>query len=962
MALILTTVVFLLIPVFTFAQYDTIYLNRSFKPTDKSNYSYYRIIEPKDNKLFIIKDYYKTGQLQMYGVSEAPDDKHFIKRVVRYNIDGSIESICDHKTYKDGWITFYNKQNIKTASLWCINNKKDGKAIFYYPDGKIFKEGSFKNDAPYSGNIPVMFGLSGGNISSYYILKKGERIGQVNLFANGKKAADIKITDDLKVLSARFYFPDGKNSGECVYKHDLPYNGVCTEFTEKLLFSFKPSVIRYRTEYQEGIILWRETYLKDTRVGFCTYKDNYPYQGVLLEDGRNLNHYVNGRKIGLQSVVYKEKVFLTYESDDTETKNGHTVFINNQDNIKYKGSFRNNYPDSGYVFHNNELAFYKNGVKNGKSVKFNTNFDTVTIDYYSLGQLVNVQNFQYPALGVLTCEFKDGKPFEGDHLTSERNFKITEYKNGEILSIKEYRKDSLVLLRYEEVVPDGKIIQYKKDGSNWLNCQKQNSKPYDGSVLINMEILNYKEGRLNGEKILYNHDFTKIRKIETYLNDTLNGAFLENDYNGKELSNGIYLKGKPHQGRFKSGNETVSYKNGKKNGISKVDNPNFKSEKNYINDELSGNSRFIVVSKLMDNSISYLDTQYYKRIKDTFYFEVDYVDGKPFNGVDVSKNAISTFKNGKLNGTSIYWNRSIFEKPFKVVQFADAVPHGQSVVFYDGISHQGLYDNGNLMQGFNTLEILENSNNFEIPEYYNGVAHPYDKFIKSEYPFSQIHIRNGKPYHGVIMKNKEMPFIYEYNQGKLIKSYLYLDLSKAHTEYDGLNGVTKDENLDVLYHTYFSDSSLLNGKVEYLNKSSYLFKNGFLSDGCIEFENIGEKFFNQLTYIKFCQEEKFLSITKKNENKSIYHIDYIETDGLLPIPFHLSMGYMYSFEYIRGIKFSRNTYLTSNNQLIASMLFNDGEKSGVYLEQDKNLFNYISFDDGYDKKLTFEELMQMLKK
>lgn len=957
-ALILTIVLFLLIPVFTFAQYDTIYLDHLYKPADKNKYSYYRIIEPKNNKLFIIKDYYKSGQLQMFGISEAPDDKHFINRVLRYNSDGTVNSICDHKTYTDGWLTFYTKQNIKTSALWCINNKKDGKAIFYYPDGKIFKQGVFKNNAPYSGNTPVM----SGNVSSYYIFKKGKRICQVNLYANRKKAAEFKITDDFDILSATFYNPDGKKSGDCVYKNDLPYTGVCTEFNEKLQFPLKPSVMRHRTEYQDGIIKWRETYLKDTIVGICIYKDNYPYNGVLLEDDGNLNHYVNGRKIGVQSVIYKEKVFLTYVSDDTETKNGNTVFINIQDNIKYKGSFKNNYPDSGYVFHNHELAYYENGAKNGKSVKFNTNFDTVTIEHYSLDQLVNVQNFQYPALGVLTCGFKNGKPFDGNYLTSQRNYKIAQYHNGEILSIKEYLKDSLVLLRYEEVVPDGKIIQYKKDGSTWLTCQKQNSKPYEGSVLINSEIVNYKKGRLNGEKILYNYDLTKIEKVETYLNDTLNGTFLAYDYKGKELSNGIYFKGKPYDGRFKFGDETVSYKNGKKNGISKVDNPNFKYEKNYINDTLSGNSRFSVVSKLLSNTISYLDTVNFKQVKDTLYFEVDYVDGKPFNGVEVSKNSISTFKNGKLNGTSIYWKRSIFEKPFKIVRFSDDVPHGQSVVFYDEISHQGIYVNGNLMQGFNILEISENSNNFEIPEFYNGIAHPHDKLIKSEYPFSQIHLRNGKPYHGVIMKNKEMPFIYEYIQGKLIKNYLYLDLSKAHTEYDGLNGVTKDEDLDVLYHTYFSDSTLLNGKVEFPNKTSYLFKNGFLSEGCIEFENIGEKFFNQLTYIRFCQDELILSITKKKENQSIYHIDYIETGGLLPIPFHLSMSYMYSFEYIRGIKFSRNTYLALNNQLIASMLFNDGEKSGVYIEQDKNLFSYFSFDDGYDEKLTFEELMQKIKK
>ncbi len=175
-ALVLTIVLFLLIPVFTFAQYDTIYLDHLYKPADKNKYSYYRIIEPKDNKIFIIKDYYKSGQLQMFGISEAPDDKHFINRVLRYNSDGTVNSICDHKTYTDGWLTFYTKQNIKTSALWCINNKKDGKAIFYYPDGKIFKQGVFKNNAPYSGNTPVM----SGNVSSYYIFKKGKRICQVN--------------------------------------------------------------------------------------------------------------------------------------------------------------------------------------------------------------------------------------------------------------------------------------------------------------------------------------------------------------------------------------------------------------------------------------------------------------------------------------------------------------------------------------------------------------------------------------------------------------------------------------------------------------------------------------------------------------------------------------------------------------------------------------------------------------
>lgn len=961
-AAILTIIVFSIIPVFTFAQFDTIYLDRVFKPANKSNYSYYRIIEQKDNKLFIIKDYYKSGQLQMYGVSEAPDDKHFINRVVRYNFDGSLESMCDHKTYKDGWITFYDDKNIKTASLWCRNNKKDGKAIFYYPDGKIFKQGTFKNNAPYSGNIPVTSGLSSGNVSSYYIFKKGKRISQVNLYANRKKAAEFKITDHFHILSATFYNPDGKKSGDCVYRDDLPYNGVCTEFNEKLLFPLKSSVIRHRTEYQDGTIKWRETYLKDTIVGICIYKDNYPYNGVLLEGDKKLNYYVNGKKKGLQSVIYKDKVFLTYESDETETKNGNTVFINIQDNIEYKGSFKNNYPDSGYVFHNNELAYYENGVKNGKSVKFNTNFDTVTIEQYSLDQLVNVQNFQYPAIGVLTCEFKNGKPFDGNHLTTQRNYKITQYKNGEILSIKEYLKDSLVVIRYEEVIPDGKIIQYKKDGSTWLNCKKQNSKPYDGSVLINREIVNYKKGRLNGEKILYNHDMTKIEKVETYINDTLNGAFLAYDYNGKELSNGIYLNGKPYEGRFKSGDETVSYKNGKKNGISKVDNSNIKYEKNYINDKLSGNSRFSVVSKLLSSTISYLDTINFKRVKDTFYFEVEYVDGKPFNGVDVSKNSISTFKNGKLNGTSIYWNNSIFEQPFKIVQFTDDVPNGQSIVFYDGISHQGIYDNWYLIQGFNIMEISENSNNFEIHEYYNGVAHPHDKFIKSEYPYSQIHIRNGKPYHGVIMNNKEMPFIYEYNQGKLIKSYLHQNLGNENTEYNGLNAVTKDENMNILYHTYFSDSTLLNGKVEYPGKNSYFFNNGFLSEGCIEFENIGYKFFNQLTYISFCQKENILTITKKNENNSIYHVDYLETSGFISVPFYLNMSFMYSYDEKRDLNFSRKTYLLLNDQLIATMQFNKGEESGEFIEQEKNLFKYFSSDNGYEEKLTLDELMQKLKK
>jgi periplasmic protein TonB len=92
---------------------DTIFYDQNWKETDNSNYLYYRIIE-KDGKLFSVRDYWLTGDIQMRGVYKS------LKREIRHG----------------DFIWYYRNGKPKKKSTFC-KNKPIGLTTEYDIDGNL---------------------------------------------------------------------------------------------------------------------------------------------------------------------------------------------------------------------------------------------------------------------------------------------------------------------------------------------------------------------------------------------------------------------------------------------------------------------------------------------------------------------------------------------------------------------------------------------------------------------------------------------------------------------------------------------------------------------------------------------------------------------------------------------------------------------------------------------------------
>lgn len=106
-----------------FAQNDTTFFDSSWEKSERSNASYFRIVEVVNSTKFILKDYYINGQIQMKG--EYSDDNLKVENgtFIYYEENGTISSTGDYK-----------------------NGEKNGSWSWYFSSGKISSKEDYKND------------------------------------------------------------------------------------------------------------------------------------------------------------------------------------------------------------------------------------------------------------------------------------------------------------------------------------------------------------------------------------------------------------------------------------------------------------------------------------------------------------------------------------------------------------------------------------------------------------------------------------------------------------------------------------------------------------------------------------------------------------------------------------------------------------------------------------------------
>lgn len=119
---------FLLLSTLNYSQTSndkTIYLDSLWQNTSQENYKYFRIIKDyyTDKDLYLIKDYYKSGVLQMEGTSKTKDANS-----------------------KEGEFVFYYENGNKKAVTNYIKSSPNGKCSEWYENGNKKMQGEYIED------------------------------------------------------------------------------------------------------------------------------------------------------------------------------------------------------------------------------------------------------------------------------------------------------------------------------------------------------------------------------------------------------------------------------------------------------------------------------------------------------------------------------------------------------------------------------------------------------------------------------------------------------------------------------------------------------------------------------------------------------------------------------------------------------------------------------------------------
>lgn len=161
---------FILVPRLCISQTSTIdrkiYLDSTWNETTSENYKYYRIVTDyySEKDLYAIKDYYKSGVLQMEGTSKTKDANS-----------------------KEGEFVFYYENGNKKEVTNYIKSRPNGKSSEWYENGNKKLEGEYiEDDKTFVGEFKVFQYWNSKNVQTVIDGNGDYEEVEVNSFASGK--------------------------------------------------------------------------------------------------------------------------------------------------------------------------------------------------------------------------------------------------------------------------------------------------------------------------------------------------------------------------------------------------------------------------------------------------------------------------------------------------------------------------------------------------------------------------------------------------------------------------------------------------------------------------------------------------------------------------------------------------------------------------------------------------------
>ena len=937
---------------------DTIYLDSKFNPIEKGTHSYYRMVDSISVKKYRIRDYYNTDTLQMLAYSEKADDKHMIGTVIRYNKNGEISSICEHKTYTEGWITYYNKSGVKSASIYCRNKIKEGKALFYDSEGKLIARGRFKDDKKYSGRIPMMLGMS-QNFHTFIEYDKGEETHLYKYYDDGVLAMKATLANGKYVLQDAVYYDEtGKKLGSAIYSDGEPVEGVNVDYYDKTFWSFQPARIRYVETYADSVVTFRKSFDHDGNlIGECSYQYGAPFEGRLLAD-QSLVTYRNGVLNGRVD-IYDAKITRIIHSYHqlSDKKEGPAFFYFHGSDSVATGTYKDDAPSEGYIYERGYLCHYVNGLRDGECINFDKDWNVLSRKQYKLDRQEGPHEYYgYPRLGVIRGIYVNHKPFDGDFLSQNGVMPIETYENGVKLKEAHYTRDSFILTSVE-LFQEQVITYYNEDGSVRFQGIKQNNKPYSGTFLQRNDIAHYKDGKLHGRNESFDYSGRPV-KVETYHEGTLHGEYILYQH-GKEMSRGEYKDGKPWNGSFWAERiGTRFYTNGLLEGTIRERIGEFDCKVNYSAGIREGEticSR--VIKQSPRDTIKYED--FIEKIADTIYIRGFYEKDKPQNGVFAEGRKISTYVNGKKHGPELVYHKSDNNIIARLQYHSDSL-HGEQLYYLQKQIFKASYNNGKITDGPYIDAFNVNDYRFKYVFYENGVeiqdTLEFDSYLKF------IRTKNGEPYEGYMRVPDNYEFAKVFREGELVAIYKNLGPDTLErTFFQDSMSITYNKAGEKIATTIYS-KSYSSGTTTFERSGvvthTVEFRDDVVTRGCISSEKI-ETAHGASQYSKICIDS----------SKAILEIDvvpgrlkteYEYEDLRIPWPYHLTFNKL--FQYNSKPAQEERYIDKETNQLLAKFNYNNGEASGIKIRQDGNQYIIENYPDTYQElKVSFDEMLTILK-
>jgi antitoxin component YwqK of YwqJK toxin-antitoxin module len=217
---------FFLLPCLAYAQGDTTWFNDKWIKTTKDSAAFFRPSFKKQDKVYLVQDYYKSGQLQMEGYSTSANEILLTGEARWFEKDGKLKQRSMHAFGKlHGTTTGYYNDRVY-ATVEYSYGKRQGPMITYYPSGKLASKCEYVDDKP-SGICEEFH--ENGIVSEREVYENGKRKGE-----------------------STKYFPSGKLQSRAFYK-DGDLDGITEEYYE----NGKPaSRINYANGNYEGEVIY----------------------------------------------------------------------------------------------------------------------------------------------------------------------------------------------------------------------------------------------------------------------------------------------------------------------------------------------------------------------------------------------------------------------------------------------------------------------------------------------------------------------------------------------------------------------------------------------------------------------------------------------------------------------------------------------------------------------------------